>query len=162
MYSGEATVTNDQLEGVLKAGDILRVRGLWRSNNGSKKENIQSNNQKVERDKKEAAPLPGQIQKIKLVQPMPEKIVENVQQPVATQGNLPAQKSLDSKVVENNDEKTKDPESAQVHEENKTDDESKSKGNTEANSKKRKIVNADTESSRTRSEAGDNVCDIHT
>ncbi|XP_011303713.1 zinc finger protein 836 [Fopius arisanus] len=69
MYSGEATVTNDQLEGVLKAGDILRVRGLWRSNSTSKKENIQSNNQKVERDKKEQQSASGQIQKIKLVQP---------------------------------------------------------------------------------------------
>lgn len=74
MYSGEATVTNDQLEGVLKAGDILRVRGLWRSNSGSKKENIQSNNQKVERDKRGEQPITGQIQKIKLVQPTTEKI----------------------------------------------------------------------------------------
>ncbi|KAJ8669053.1 hypothetical protein QAD02_000312 [Eretmocerus hayati] len=35
MYSGETTVTNDQLEGVLRAGDILRVRGLWRHNSSS-------------------------------------------------------------------------------------------------------------------------------
>ncbi|XP_044013692.1 uncharacterized protein DDB_G0284459-like isoform X2 [Aphidius gifuensis] len=84
MYSGEATVTNDQLEGVLKAGDILRVRGLWRSNSSSssssssttsasKKENIQSNNQKVDRDKQ---PIPGGIQKIKLVQPTSDKTVD--------------------------------------------------------------------------------------
>ena len=27
MYSGEATVSNDQLNGVLKAGEILRIKG---------------------------------------------------------------------------------------------------------------------------------------
>ncbi|XP_046412916.1 zinc finger protein 37 homolog [Neodiprion virginianus] len=156
MYSGEATVTNDQLEGVLKAGDILRVRGLWRSNNGSKKENIQSNSQKVERDKKEAAPLAGQIQKIKLVQPMPEKIIENVQQPVITQSTVPTPKSSDGKLVEKNDENVKDPESTKVHEGKKNEDESKTNGNPEANAKKRKSVNSETESNRTRSEAGDN------
>lgn len=32
MYSGEATVTNSQLDRVLKAGEVLRVRGLCRSN----------------------------------------------------------------------------------------------------------------------------------
>ncbi|XP_046747705.1 zinc finger protein 37 homolog [Diprion similis] len=156
MYSGEATVTNDQLEGVLKAGDILRVRGLWRSNNGSKKENIQSNSQKVERDKKEAAPLAGQIQKIKLVQPMPEKIIENVQQPVITQSSVPTPKSSDGKLTEKNDEKVKDPESTKVHEGKKNEDESKTNGNPEANAKKRRSVNSETESNRTRSEAGDN------
>lgn len=31
MYSGEATVTNSQLDRVLKAGEVLRVRGLCRS-----------------------------------------------------------------------------------------------------------------------------------
>lgn len=30
MYSGEATVSNDQLNGVLKAGKILRIKGLCR------------------------------------------------------------------------------------------------------------------------------------
>ncbi|KAL1131776.1 hypothetical protein AAG570_011389 [Ranatra chinensis] len=31
MYSGEATVSNDQLNGVLKAGEILRIKGLCRN-----------------------------------------------------------------------------------------------------------------------------------
>lgn len=31
MYSGEATVSNDQLQGVLRAGELLRVRGLCHS-----------------------------------------------------------------------------------------------------------------------------------
>ncbi|KAE8737016.1 hypothetical protein FOCC_FOCC017526 [Frankliniella occidentalis] len=37
MYSGEATVPNSQLSAVLRAGDILKVRGLWRpgGNNGA-------------------------------------------------------------------------------------------------------------------------------
>lgn len=92
MYSGEATVTNDQLEGVLKAGDILRVRGLWRSNSSSsssssssglnKKDTIQSsNNQKIDRDKRTSSDnhhhhhnqsstsLTGGVPKIKLIQP---------------------------------------------------------------------------------------------
>ncbi|XP_012258711.1 zinc finger protein with KRAB and SCAN domains 3 [Athalia rosae] len=159
MYSGEATVTNDQLEGVLKAGDILRVRGLWRSNNGSKKENIQSNNQKVERDKKEAAPMTRDIQKIKLIQPMPDKVVENVQQAVSTQGNVSAQKTLDGKQMHQTDEKIKESENAKVREESQNADESKSKGNLEANAKKRKSINSETESNRTRSEAGDNEQD---
>ena len=73
MYSGETTVTNEQLEGVLKAGDILRVRGLWRSNSGSsKKENIQSNSQSkpaltsTVSTTKAQPNSTGQIQKIKL------------------------------------------------------------------------------------------------
>lgn len=160
MYSGEATVTNDQLEGVLKAGDILRVRGLWRSNNSGKKE-IQSNNQKVERDKKEAAQTPGQIQKIKLVQPLPEKANENVQQTVNTtqNSNATAQKSSENnKLVDKIDDKNKDAESPKPREDN-NEEESKSKGkNTETiGTKKRKSVNSETESNRTRSEAGDTV-----
>lgn len=106
MYSGETTVTNDQLEGVLKAGDILRVRGLWRSNStggstssssSSKKENIQSNNQKVapssrdkrsggvvvEQQQQQQPALSGQIQKIKLVQPTSEKLPA-AEQPTTT------------------------------------------------------------------------------
>lgn len=30
MYCGEATVSKDILESVLRGGDILRIRGLWR------------------------------------------------------------------------------------------------------------------------------------
>nr|XP_031825869.1 zinc finger protein 271 [Nomia melanderi] len=108
MYSGEATVTNDQLEGVLKAGDILRVRGLWRSNTGSKKENILSNNQKVDREKREQPPLTGQIQKIKLVQPTAEKIVENVQQTTSVQNSVqqPQKPTSERKSVEKVEEKS--------------------------------------------------------
>ncbi|XP_055702585.1 modifier of mdg4 isoform X2 [Phlebotomus papatasi] len=32
MYSGEATVSNDILNEVLRGGELLRIRGLWRSN----------------------------------------------------------------------------------------------------------------------------------
>lgn len=84
MYSGETTVTNDQLEGVLKAGDILRVRGLWRSNSGgnssgnsssssSRKENIQSNSQKANNRIEKQQTASNHVQKIKLVQPSGDK-----------------------------------------------------------------------------------------
>ncbi|KZC05036.1 Protein bric-a-brac 2 [Dufourea novaeangliae] len=113
MYSGEATVTNDQLEGVLKAGDILRVRGLWRSNTGSKKENIQSNNQKVDRDKREQPPLTGQIQKIKLVQPTTEKVVENVQENLEANGKK--RKTTSNSDVESNKSKSEDGENTELN-----------------------------------------------
>ncbi|KAF3429049.1 hypothetical protein E2986_01634 [Frieseomelitta varia] len=157
MYSGEATVTNDQLEGVLKAGDILRVRGLWRSNTGSKKENIQSNNQKVERDKREQPPLTGQIQKIKLVQPSTEKIVENTQQTTPMQNNVQPQKpTSERKSIEKIEEKISEPESKKVLEENKNNEQNKNKENVETNGKKRKTTNSDVESNKSKSEDGEN------
>lgn len=33
IYCGETTVSNEILENVLKAGDLLKIRGLWRPNN---------------------------------------------------------------------------------------------------------------------------------
>lgn len=158
MYSGEATVANDQLEGVLKAGDILRVRGLWRSNTGSKKENIQSNNQKIERDKREPSQLTGQIQKIKLVQPSPEKIVENAQQAATAQNNVQTQKPAERKSAEKiTEEKANDSESKKVLEENKNNEQNKNKENLEANGKKKKAVSSDVESNKAKSEGGENV-----
>lgn len=158
MYSGEATVTNDQLEGVLKAGDILRVRGLWRSNTGSKKENIQSNNQKMDREKREQPPLTGQIQKIKLVQPSAEKIVENTQQNTPIQNNIQPQKPIsERKSIEKVEEKTSEPESKKVLEENKNNEQNKNKENVENNGKKRKTTNSDVESNKSKSEDGENV-----
>lgn len=158
MYSGEATVTNDQLEGVLKAGDILRVRGLWRSNTGSKKENIQSNNQKMDREKREQPPLTGQIQKIKLVQPSAEKIVENTQQNTPIQNNVQPQKPVsERKSIEKIEEKTNEPESKKVLEENKNNEQNKNKENVENNGKKRKTTNSDVESNKSKSEDGENV-----
>lgn len=160
MYSGEATVTNDQLEGVLKAGDILRVRGLWRSNTGSKKENIQSNNQKVDRDKREQPPLTGQIQKIKLVQPTTEKIVENVQQTTSVQNSVqqPQKPTSERKSVEKIEEKNTEPETKKVLEENKNNEQNKNKENLEASGKKKKTSsNSDVESNKSKSEDGENV-----
>lgn len=158
MYSGEATVTNDQLEGVLKAGDILRVRGLWRSNTGSKKENIQSNNQKMDREKREQPPLTGQIQKIKLVQPSAEKIVENTQQNTPIQNNVQPQKPVsERKSIEKIEEKTNEPESKKILEENKNNEQNKNKENVENNGKKRKTTNSDVESNKSKSEDGENV-----
>lgn len=157
MYSGEATVTNDQLEGVLKAGDILRVRGLWRSNTGSsKKENIQSNNQKIERDKRETSQLTGQIQKIKLVQPTAEKVIENVQQAATTcQNNIQPAKSVERKSTEKIEDKTNESETKKVSEEK--NEQSKNKENLETNGKKKKPVNSDVESNKSKSEGGENV-----
>ena len=159
MYSGEATVTNDQLEGVLKAGDILRVRGLWRSNTGSKKENIQSNNQKVDRDKREQPPLTGQIQKIKLVQPTTEKATENAQQQATpVQNNVQPQKpTSERKSIEKADDKASEPETKKVLEENKSNEQNKNKENLETNAKKRKTINSDVESNKSKSEDGENV-----
>lgn len=157
MYSGEATVTNDQLEGVLKAGDILRVRGLWRSNTNSKKENIQSNNQKIERDKKESPQLTGQIQKIKLVQPTPEKIVENAQHATTTQNNVQLQKPVERKGTEKSEEKANESETKQTLEENKNNEQNKNKENLETNGKKRRTVSNDVESNKSKSDSGDNV-----
>lgn len=155
MYSGEATVTNDQLEGVLKAGDILRVRGLWRSNSGSKKENVQSNSQKVDRDKREQPPLTGQIQKIKLVQPSTEKIVENAQQTTPMQNDVQKPTS-ERKSTEKIEEKISEPES-KVLEENKNIEQNKNNENLETNGKKRRITNSDVESNKSKSEDGENV-----
>lgn len=156
MYSGEATVTNDQLEGVLKAGDILRVRGLWRSNTGSsKKENIQSNNQKIERDKRETSQLAGQIQKIKLVQPTAEKVIENVQQAAtACQNNIQPAKPVERKSIEKIEDKANESESKK---EEKSNEQSKNKENLETNGKKKKAVNSDVESNKSKSEGGENV-----
>lgn len=159
MYSGEATVTNDQLEGVLKAGDILRVRGLWRSNTGSsKKENIQSNNQKI--DKREpGSQLTGQIQKIKLVQPTAEKIVENVQQAAtACQNNVQPSKPVERKSTEKIiEEKTNESDAKKILEENKNNEQNKNKENLETNGKKKKSVSSDVESNKSKSEGGENV-----
>ncbi|XP_011140690.1 zinc finger and BTB domain-containing protein 14 isoform X1 [Harpegnathos saltator] len=158
MYSGEATVANDQLEGVLKAGDILRVRGLWRSNTGSKKENIQSNNQKIERDKREPSQLTGQIQKIKLIQPTQEKVVEGAQQAATAQNNVQTQKPIERKSNEKiTDEKTNESETKKVLEENKNNEQNKNKENLEANGKKKKAVNSDVETNKTKSEGGENT-----
>lgn len=167
MYSGEATVANDQLEGVLKAGDILRVRGLWRSNTGSKKENIQSNNQKIERDKREPSQLAGQIQKIKLVQPAQptaEKAVEAQQAAAAQPNNAQPQQKLPverkgsggEKVTE---EKASEPtEAKKILEENKqSSEQNKNKENVEVNGKKKKAVGSDVESNKSKSEGGENV-----
>lgn len=159
MYSGEATVTNDQLEGVLKAGDILRVRGLWRSNTGSsKKENIQSNNQKIERDKREPSQLTGQIQKIKLVQPTTEKIIENAQQAAtACQNSVQPPKLIERKSTEKIiEEKTNESDAKKVLEENKNE-QNKNKENLETNGKKKKTVSSDVESNKSKSEGGENV-----
>lgn len=163
MYSGEATVANDQLEGVLKAGDILRVRGLWRSNTGSKKENIQSNNQKIERDKREPSQLSGQIQKIKLVQPSQEKVVqENAQQAAPAQNNVQSQKPVERKSSEKiaDDKATNESETKKVLEENKNNEQNKNKENLEANGKKKKkepVVSSDVESNKSKSDGGENV-----
>lgn len=35
MYSGEATVSNDILNEVLRGGELLKIRGLWRNNNNN-------------------------------------------------------------------------------------------------------------------------------
>lgn len=158
MYSGEATVTNDQLEGVLKAGDILRVRGLWRSNTGnSKKENIQSNNQKIERDKRETSQLTGQIQKIKLIQPTTEKVIENVQQAAtACQNNIQPAKPVERKSTEKIDDKANESEAKKILEEN-SNEQSKNKENLETNGKKKKVVNSDVESNKPKSEDDENV-----
>ena len=168
MYSGEATVTNDQLEGVLKAGDILRVRGLWRSNTGgSKKENIQSNNQKVDRDKREPPPLTGQIQKIKLVQPAEKTPVENVPPTTTPQVNLQTNSSdvpVQSKTVERKNSEREEPDEEKIDEieekilleDPKNADQGKNKENVDISAKKRKSV-TDTESTKSKSESGDNV-----
>lgn len=160
MYSGEATVANDQLEGVLKAGDILRVRGLWRSNTGSKKENIQSNNQKIERDKREASQLSGQIQKIKLVQPTQtsEKMVESAQAATA-QNNVQTQKPVERKSAERaTEEKSNESEAKKTSEESskQSNEQNKNKESVEVN-KKKKAANSDVESNKTKSESGENV-----
>ena len=166
MYSGEATVTNDQLEGVLKAGDILRVRGLWRSNTGgSKKENIQSNNQKVDRDKKEQAPITGLIQKIKLIQPSEKPQVETVPQVAIPQPNLNSSNSVSTpKVVEKKVIQREELEEDKIDEvdekilldDPKNVEQIKNKENVEAVAKKRKSV-TNTESSKSKSESGDTV-----
>lgn len=157
MYSGEATVTNDQLEGVLKAGDILRVRGLWRSNSGSsKKENIQSNNQKIERDKREPSQLTGQIQKIKLIQPSTEKAEGAQQATTACQNNVQASKPIERKSTEKMEEKTSESEGKKILEESKGNEQSKNKENLETNGKKKKS-SSDSESTKSKSEGGENV-----
>lgn len=157
-------MTNDQLEGVLKAGDILRVRGLWRSNaGGSKKENIQSNSQKVERDKKEQQPITGQIQKIKLVQPTPEKIVETTAPtqpavPPPQSSPAPVAKVVEKKTSEKADDKPAETnESKRLLDDNKINEQNKNKENVEANGKKRRSNNSDVESTKSRSEVGENV-----
>lgn len=38
MYSGEATVSKDILENVLRGGDLLKVKGLWRPKNETQPE----------------------------------------------------------------------------------------------------------------------------
>lgn len=170
MYSGEATVTNDQLEGVLKAGDILRVRGLWRSNSGSKKENIQSNNQKLDRDKREQQPVPGQIQKIKLVQPTTEKVVETsvpasqptplpAQTPPMSMQKLPERKNSTTDKIEDARPRLDTPEPKKIIEENKSNDETKNKENVESNGKKRRANNSGSEAESnksSKSDGGDN------
>lgn len=155
-------MTNDQLEGVLKAGDILRVRGLWRSNTGSsKKENIQSNNQKIERDKREPTQLAGQIQKIKLIQPTQEKVADSAQQQQAAptcQNNVQSTKPVERKSTEKTEEKTNEPEPKKILEENQNNEQNKNKENLETNGKKKKAVNSDVESTKSKSsDDGENV-----
>lgn len=191
MYSGETTVTNDQLEGVLKAGDILRVRGLWRSNSssGSKKENIQSNNQKLVRsDKRSEQPAlgstaSGQIQKIKLVQPASEKIVEPLvqnqqqllessssssgSQPNNCQPLLKTYEKKDKTSLADKDDKEGSEASVATTDGGKSCSEDaatkssceagKNKENVETNSKKRKSTSSDAESTKSKSDVGESV-----
>lgn len=42
MYSGEATVSNDILNEVLRGGELLKIRGLWRNNNQTNDSNASS------------------------------------------------------------------------------------------------------------------------
>lgn len=95
MYSGETTVTQDQLDGVLRAGDILRVRGLWRNMTiDSKKENLQSNHQRSQtekkNDKRDLSHTPGQVQKIRLTQPPSEKKNDSHAEEATVSSPLPA------------------------------------------------------------------------
>lgn len=180
MYSGETTVTNEQLEGVLKAGDILRVRGLWRSNSGgsssssgggsssSKKENIQSNNQKIVRDKREQIPAAGNhIQKIKLIQPSVEQLQQQQQQqnqestssvqnttqqqsPIKTYEKKIVEKNVQEKVVEIVD-------GGKITDEVKScEQQMKNKENVGSN-RKRKNTCSDVESNKSKSDVGESV-----
>ncbi|XP_034942458.1 zinc finger and BTB domain-containing protein 14 [Chelonus insularis] len=174
MYSGEATVTNDQLEGVLKAGDILRVRGLWRSNSTSKKENIQSNNQKVERDKREQQPIPGQIQKIKLLQPPTDKMTpepahtpQPMQIPVSqmtptttmttipSTPSVPAHKVIEKKITEKVGEKFVETPEPKKMDETKSNDQGKNKENVELYGKRKKLSNSEAESTKSKSDTSE-------
>ncbi|XP_058794369.1 zinc finger and BTB domain-containing protein 14 isoform X2 [Phymastichus coffea] len=161
MYSGETTVTNDQLEGVLKAGDILRVRGLWRSNSGSKKENIQSNNQKIVRDKREQIPVAGhQIQKIKLVQPSTIAEQQQNQEPTSSVQNAMQQaplKKYEKKIVEKGvqDKVIEIVDGEKIVDEAKTcDQQVKNNETLEAN---RKRKSSDTESNKSKSDVGESA-----
>ncbi|XP_044743651.1 histone-lysine N-methyltransferase PRDM9-like [Chrysoperla carnea] len=67
IYCGETTVSNEILENVLKAGDLLKIRGLWRpkdadSNLGSPAEATQQANTEL---------LPKKTQKIPQQSPIP-------------------------------------------------------------------------------------------
>lgn len=178
MYSGEATVTNDQLEGVLKAGDILRVRGLWRSNSGnstSKKDGVQPSSQKVERDKREQPLIAGQIQKIKLVQPsnLSEKSVDSVEQSVTPvpQNNCiqtmtttvtatptsptTTPKPTERKISEKSEDSNIELETKSLDE--PSNEQNKNRENVEESRKKRK---SESESTKSKSESGDNVKEI--
>lgn len=52
MYSGETTVSQDILESVLRGGDLLKVKGLWRPKEDEPAEKVErSVNERVDRDR---------------------------------------------------------------------------------------------------------------
>lgn len=93
-----------------------------------------------------------------MVQPSAEKIVENTQQNTPIQNNIQPQKPMsERKSIEKIEEKTNEPESKKVLEENKNNEQNKNKENVENNGKKRKTTNSDVESNKSKSEDGENV-----
>lgn len=77
MYSGETTVAKDVLENVLKGGDILKIRGLWRPREEElpPKKLVKLHHQKHERHNKENVQQVVKTDDAKL----PEKCIEESQ-----------------------------------------------------------------------------------
>ncbi|KAL7305787.1 hypothetical protein TKK_0002036 [Trichogramma kaykai] len=173
MYSGETTVSNEQLESVLKAGDILRVRGLWRSNStSSKKENIQSNSQTSGKSAASGNSLPaakqsqqtvvasGHFQKIKLVQPEQHHHHQQQQQQQVIQQTPQIHSASERRAAaasSDNNKSAKDKEHEQLEsrasQEVENGEVGKNKENVEVNRSKDKRKFSETESIRSKSDA---------
>lgn len=65
MYSGEATVSKDILEPVLRGGDILKVKGLWRpkedENNDNRLVKVSHKNKSNKSEQKETQEMPNPV-----------------------------------------------------------------------------------------------------
>lgn len=105
MYSGEATVTKDILSVVLKAGDILKIKGLYR-------EDQQEEQTKMSKGAKPSTPVSSS--ETHVPKPKESKSVLESQQQLKQTPPLVVSSSVNQKIIQSHNEATKTKEGQKV------------------------------------------------